>query len=223
MVNHYRQLLDGESPPQFPINLDGKAGNPIVRFVKVALVAEKPVETAKGSKSIQWCFRKMCLYYIDRNRGWDPRFDTAILEKGGLLAALEEGDPVLDWPLADGEVIESKSMPSKTPRKETAESSPGGSGPAAATRSKAGKITTNFTPPPFALKTNVPSDGSYNTFDLLRFGYFVADELGVVHRRSGTVPLASEKIGSSSAGPSDLKKVNTFPIGPREMRIMRAR
>jgi hypothetical protein len=49
------------------------------------------------------------------------------------------------------------------------------------------------------------TDGSYNTFDLRRFGYLVADEYGVVHRRSGTVPPASAKIGSSSAAASDPK------------------
>ncbi|KAH2525419.1 hypothetical protein KXW40_008825 [Aspergillus fumigatus] len=55
-------------------------------------------------------------------RSWDPRFDTPVLEKGGLLAAIEEGGPVLNWPLADNEIMEAKPMLSTNPRKSTAES-----------------------------------------------------------------------------------------------------
>ncbi|KAH1270742.1 hypothetical protein KXW98_002538 [Aspergillus fumigatus] len=77
-------------------------------------------------------------------RSWDPRFDTPVLEKGGLLAAIEEGGPVLNWPLADNEIMEAKPMLSTNPRKSTAESLRSGSGPATATGSKVGKNSTHL-------------------------------------------------------------------------------
>ncbi|KAK9597465.1 hypothetical protein V6000_002046 [Aspergillus fumigatus] len=64
--------------------------------------------------------------------------------------------------------------PRKPPRKGTAESSPGGSSPA--TADVIGEGLTNFSPPPFPLKTTTSSQGSHNTFGLPRFGYFFTPE-----------------------------------------------
>lgn len=132
-------------------------------------------------------------------RSWDPRFDTyelaspfvfahtnqdrPVLEKGGLLAAIEEGGPVLNWPLADNEIMEAKPMLSTNPRKSTAESLRSGSGPATATGSKVGKNSTHL-PSFLRPKTTTSSEGRYSTFGLPRLCYSVADEgSGAIRRR----------------------------------------
>ncbi|KAF7113957.1 hypothetical protein CNMCM5793_006140 [Aspergillus hiratsukae] len=55
-----------------------------------------------------------CSFYLGKNRGWDQKYDKAILQRGGLLAVVDGGEPVRHWPLEESKVAYSVELPEKS-------------------------------------------------------------------------------------------------------------
>jgi hypothetical protein len=71
-------------------------------------------------------------------------------------------------------------MLSKTPYKETIDSLSISSSLATTTYLKVSKSLLNFSPLSFILKIAMPSEGSYNTFNLYYFSFLIANKYSIV-------------------------------------------